>query len=217
MTGIVTGITPARRPAGRFDVLVDGEPFATLSLDVIEQLGLSVGRPVVGLEERIAGEAEALRVFDRALAMLAARARSSVELARLLVKKGEDKSLAEQAVARLVGHGLLDDDAFAQAFTRARVLGARQSRRRVQQELARKGVPRETTDAAIAAVFEDEQVDQSAIVLEAARKKLRSLGKLEPAVRRRRLYGFLARRGYDAEDIRQAIVTIGTGEEEVGG
>ena len=211
MTGVVTAIAPARRPAGRFDVQVDGAPFATLSLDAIERLGLAVGRPIAGLEERIAGEADALRVYDRAVLMLAARARSSVELGRLLMKKGEDKALAARAVARLVEQGLLDDAAFARSFTRARVLGGKQSRRRVQLELARKGVPRETTDAAIAAVFEEEQVDQSAIVEEAARKKLRSLLKLEPAVRRRRLYGFLARRGYDSEDIRRALASIGEG------
>ena len=86
---------------------------------------------------------------------------------------------------------------------------AGQSRRRVQQDLARKGVPRAVSDAAIDAVFADEAVDQRSIVEAAARKKLRSLGKLDPAVRRRRLYGFLARRGYDGEDIRTAMQAVG--------
>ena len=33
--------------------------------------------------------------------------------------------------------------------------------------------------------------------------------KLEPAVRRRRLYAFLARRGYESEDIRAAMDAVG--------
>ena len=160
-------------------------------------------------EERIAAEAAQLAVFDRALNMLAFRARSSTELARALVRKGAARPDADRAITLLQEQGLLDDGAFAQAFTRAKVLGANQSRRRVQQELARKGVARDVSDAAITAVFEDEGVDQRALVEAAARKKLRTLATLEPVVRRRRLYAFLARRGYDGDDIRRAMHVVG--------
>jgi regulatory protein len=206
---MITAITPTLRHPGRFDVLVDGEAFATLSLDAIERLQLVVGGGVAGREEAIARAAAQVKVYDRALNMLAFRARSSTELARSLVRKGEPKELVDAAIERLREQGLLDDAAFAQSFTRAKVLGAQQSRRRVQQDLARKGVARDVTDAAIATVFEEEQVDQREVVERAARKKLRSLTKLEPAVRRRRLYAFLARRGYDSEDIRRAMDAVG--------
>ena len=205
----ITAITPVLRHPGRFELLVDGVRVATLFLDAIERLGLVVGGSVAGLEERIALEAAQLTVYDRALRMLAFRARASAELARSLVRKGELKEHVDRAVARLQEQGLLDDDAFAQSFTRARVLGARQSKRRVQQDLARKGVARAVTDAAIATVFEEAGVDQQAVVEEAARRKLRSLSKLDPAVRRRRLYAFLARRGYDGDDIRNAMAAVG--------
>jgi regulatory protein len=206
---VITAIHPTPRHPGRFEILVDGRSFATLSLDAIERLQLAVGGTVAGREERIAREAAQLKVYDRALNMLALRARSSAELARSLVQKGEPKELVDAAVSRLHEQGLLDDAAFAQSFTRAKVLGAQLSKRRVQQELARKGVAREVTDAAIATVFEEEQVDQREVVEQAARKKLRSLKKAEPAVRRRRLYAFLARRGYDGEDIRRAMEAVG--------
>jgi regulatory protein len=206
---LITAISPTPRHPGRFEVLVDGKSFATLSLDAIERLQLAVGGAVAGREERIAAEAAHLKVYDRALDMLAFRARSSTELARSLVRKGEPKELVDRAVARLQEQGLLDDAAFAQSFTRAKVLGAQQSKRRVQQDLARKGVAREVSDAAIATVFEEEEVDQRDVVEQAARKKLRSLKKLDPAVRRRRLYAFLARRGYDGEDIRKAMEAVG--------
>jgi regulatory protein len=206
---VITAIIPAPRHPGRFTVLVDGKSHATLSLDAVEQLGLVVGASVAGLEERIEREAARLKVYDRALNILAFRARSSAELARALVRKGEPKDLADLAVARLEEQGLLDDAKFAESFTRAKVLGAHQSKRRVQQDLARKGVARAVTDTAIATVFEEEEVDQRAVVEEAARKKLRSLTKVEPLVRRRRLYAFLARRGYDGEDIRRAMEAVG--------
>jgi regulatory protein len=164
---------------------------------------------VAGREGPIAAEGEQLRVYDRALNMLAFRARSSAELGRALVRKGEPRELVDTAVARLVEQGLLDDAAFAQSFTRSKVIGAGQSKRRVQQDLARKGVARAVTDVAIATVFEEEGVDQTAVVEQAARKKLRSLLKLDPVVRRRRLYAFLARRGYDGDDVRRAMEAVG--------
>ena len=206
---VISAIIPTPRHPGRCDILFDAAATITLSLDVIERLGLRVGRDVGGLEERIAAEAAQLAVFDRALKMLAFRARSSTELARALVRKGAARPDADRAITLLQEQGLLDDGAFAQAFTRAKVLGANQSRRRVQQELARKGVARDVSDAAITAVFEDEGVDQRALVEAAARKKLRTLATLEPVVRRRRLYAFLARRGYDGDDIRRAMQAVG--------
>ena len=205
---VISGIIPAPRQPGRFAVLVDGETMATLSLDVIERLQLAVGRDVADLIEQIALEAAQLKVYDRALNMLAFRARSPHELSRALVRKGEEKAHVDRAIERLKEQGLLDDAAFAQSFTRAKVLGANQSRRRVQQQLARKGVARDVTDAAIDVVFEEEGVDPRAIVEAAARKKMRSLRALEPAVRRRRLYAFLARRGYNGDDIRRAMEVL---------
>jgi len=207
---VISGIVPATRPAGRFAVLVDGREAAVLTLEAIERLRLTVGGSAAGLEEQIALEAKRLHAYDRALNMLAFRARSSRDLARALQRKGEEKPHVDWAIERLREQGLLDDAAFARSFARAKVVDGKQSRRRVQQDLARKGVSRSLSDEAIDTVIEEEGVDQRAIVEEAARKKLRSLAGLEPAVQRRRLYGFLARRGYEIDDIRSVLSAIGS-------
>ena len=202
----VTGIVESTRRDGRFVVELDGKMGPTVSIEIIDRLGLRVGAPVDGQKlAALESEAAALGAYDRALNLLAFQARSARELKRRLVQKGEDPALADAAVARLVERGLLDDADYARQLTRSKVLGAGASKRRVQQELFKKGVARETADAAIAEVFEDEQVDEQAIVDDAARKKARALAKLDPATRRRRLYGFLARKGYDGEKIRAAM------------
>ena len=150
--------------------------------------------------------------YDRALDMLEARARGSEELRRLLVRKGEPPADVDAAIARLQANGLLDDATYARQFARSKLLGAGLSRRRLQQELSRRGVDRELSADAIDAVFTDEAVDDATTIERVAQKKLRTLSKLDAATQRRRLYAFLARRGYDADDIQRALRTLLAGD-----
>ncbi|HYD54376.1 MAG TPA: regulatory protein RecX [Gemmatimonadaceae bacterium] len=202
---MISAILPSARKPGRFEIVVDGSVLAVVSLETVERLGLRVGADVEPQREAVAAEAAALAVYDRAVNMLAARARSSADLRRQLVRKGEPATLVDAAIARLQAAGFLDDAAFARAYTRSKALGAGASRRRVQQELARKGVPREVTDEAVAEVYEEEAIDEGESLDRLVHKRLRSLAKLDPEVRDRRLWSFLARRGFDADDIRKAI------------
>jgi regulatory protein len=140
--------------------------------------------------------------------MLEARARGVVELRRLLLKKGEPEADVDAAIERLKTSGLLDDTNFARQLTRSKAVGAGLSRRRIGQELAKRDVSRDISDNAIEAVFEEEGIDEAESIDRVARKKLRMLTKVDDATRRRRLYAFLARRGYDSDDITQVLQTL---------
>lgn len=202
----ITAIDPSPRKPGRFEIVVDGSAFATLSIDAIERLRLGSGLVLDDpTAEAIRREAALLATYDRALNMLAARARSAAELRRLLVRKGEPADQVDVAVERLRQAGFLDDASFARQFTRSKALGAGLSRRRLQQELARRGVARNVADEAVEEVFVEEGVDEEAAIERVAAKKLKTLTRLDPLVQRRRLYAFLARRGYDSDDISRVL------------
>jgi regulatory protein len=143
--------------------------------------------------------------YERALDMLDARSRAVDELRRLLIKKGEPAPDVDEAIERLQRAGLLDDANFARQYTRSKALGSGMSRRRLQQELARRGVARDVSDQAIDDVFADERIDEAASIERAARKKLRVLARVDDETRRRRLYAFLARRGFDIDDIQRVM------------
>jgi len=202
----VTSIVPSPRKPGRFDVEIDGLPTATVSIEAIERFGIATGGVI---DERTAvailREVGILQTYDRALNMLAARGRASAELRRLLIRKGEPADQVDIAIERLVNVGFLDDAAFARQFARSKGVSGGLSRRRLQQELGRRGVNRETGSEAIETVFNEEGVDEEAAIERVARKKLRSLASLDAPTRRRRLYSFLARRGYDSDDIGRVI------------
>ena len=204
--GRITAITPSLRATGRFDLIIDGQPAARLSIDAIERLGLHVGREIGELETAIiAAEALVSRTYDRAIAMLAVRSRASDELKRLLVQKGESAKAVDHAIARLQTAGLLDDAAFARQFTRSRAVAGGMGRRRIERELLRRGIDRATAAMAIEQTVQEEGVDEAAGIERVAARKFRILARLDVHTKRRRLYAFLARRGYDADAITQVV------------
>ena len=206
---LITAIHPNPRRTGRFDVLIDGAVHATISIEAIERLHLSVGTAVdERVEAALARETSIVTTYDRALNMIAMRARSAVELRRLLLRKKEPAEYVEVAIERLLRAGFLDDASFARQFARAKALGGGLSRRRLQQELARRGVARDVADSAIAEVFTEEHIDEDDTLERVARKKLKSLARFETQIQRRRLYAFLARRGYDNDDIARTLRAV---------
>jgi regulatory protein len=148
---------------------------------------------------------DASTTYTRALGVLARAPRSARDLRRRLLLKGEPEGAVDATIERLTASGLLNDAAYARAFVRAKVSSQGFSRLRLQQELVKRGVPREAAEEAIAEVFQDEDVDESANLERVARKKLRALRGLDEATQQRRLLGYLARRGYEVNQVRTVL------------
>lgn len=147
--------------------------------------------------------------YNRALDLLSARPYTVKQLRRKLIQKEISVDEAEAVIARLVGAGLLDDERYALAYARSKLVGQGSSARRISQDLARKGVNAELSKQAIAQVVDEEKVDTTAVIERVARKKIASMGDLEPVVLRRRLFAFLARRGYELDEIRGVVGRVG--------
>ena len=146
--------------------------------------------------------------YEYALNLLGQRAYTVRNLQRKLLQKGFEAGEAEQAVERLKASHLLDDDKFAAEFARQRLVVAGASVRRVEQDLIRRGITSESAKAATRAVVDEEELDFGDSVDRLALKKLASLGDLEADVKRRRLFGFLARKGYELDDINRTLARI---------
>jgi len=146
--------------------------------------------------------------YNRAVKLLSFRARSVSELRRQLLRKGEPGPEVELAITRLTEQKLLDDADFARQFARTKLLAAGASRRRIVQELMRRGVARELADRAIGELQDSDGVDPAAEAKRVAEKKWKSLARLDNFTRRRRLYAFLARRGFDPDEIRSVMTTL---------
>ena len=147
--------------------------------------------------------------YNRALDLLSARPYTVRQLRRKLIQKEVPADEADAVIERLIGAGLLDDERYALAYARSKLVGQGSSARRISQDLARKGVSTELSKQAIEQVVIDEEIDTRAVIERVARKKLASMGDLEPVVLRRRLFAFLARRGYEMDEIREVVAAVG--------
>lgn len=201
----VTQILEHPRKPGRYIVLVDGSEFATVSAETLAETKMRIGIVVDdALAARLNDAAEDTAMYDRALNLLSFRSRSSRELQRRLTEKGGSRERADRVIQRLLDAGLVNDGDFARQLTRSKLAGGA-SRRRVQQELFKRGVARDVADEAVADVVEDEGLTDTDSIERVARKKWRTLRDLDDPTRRRRLYGFLARRGFDSSDVSRVV------------
>ncbi len=205
---IVTSIVEHPRRRGRFVVVSGATELATVTTDVIAEMKIHVGR---ALDSRTL---DALRVhdrrtavLDRALRLLSVRGRATSELSRAL-QRAKDRPLADDvkwAIRRLTEQGYLDDARFADQFVRDRAVARGWGKGRLRQELRRRGVAPAHVEPALSQADEDAALDDSRSALEVARKWRRTHSARDPDRDRQRLYGFLARRGFSPDVIRDAM------------
>ena len=143
--------------------------------------------------------------YNYALNLLAARPYASRALHRKLIQKKYSAADADDVIRRLLDNGLLNDERFAEQYARSKMLSTGASKRRLTQDLYRKGIKGDVATSAIANVIDQDEIDPAAVIERVARKKLAQLGNLEPVVLRRRLFAFLARRGYDLDEIKRVV------------
>ncbi len=128
-----------------------------------------------------------------ALNLLTARQRSAHELRMAMARRHVPEDVADEIIERFTEVGLIDDAAFAAALTSSRSGPGLRGPRRIRQEMQSKGIERDVAEEALAALSPEEE---RAAALTLARRRMRTLSALEPAVAKRRLYGVLARRGF---------------------
>lgn len=120
--------------------------------------------------------------------------RSRKELETALAKRHIGPDVAKNVLDRFEEIGMVDDASYAELLIRSRCNTKRVSRSVLRQQLRQKGVDQEIIEEALLVVSDDDELRMATELVE---KKLRSMSKLEPEVRKRRLFGLLARKGYN--------------------
>ena len=120
--------------------------------------------------------------------------RSRKELETTLAKRHIEPDVAKSVLDRFEEIGMVDDAAFAELLIRSRCNTKRVSRSVIRQQLRQKGVDQEIIEAALTVISD---ADELRMATELVERKVRAMARLEPDVRKRRLFGLLARKGYN--------------------
>ncbi len=133
------------------------------------------------------------RARDVIYRLLAVRARSEAELRQALLRKDIDEEVADAVLRKFVDAGLVDDAEFAESWVQQRHEYQGLGRKALRFELRRKGVDDTVVTEALSGMDDDAEMERAR---ELVRRKLRSLSSVDEHVKRRRLVGMLARKGY---------------------
>ena len=204
---ILTGLAPdPRRPDYRL-VEVDRGRFASLPVEALAGLDLVVGREIGPLVvERLQELADLEAAHRAALRALARRAHARFDLRRRLLQKQHPPAAVDGALDRLGAAGLLNDAQFARDFAAAKA--RRRGPARLVRDLQSQGVDRRVAEEAVRDSLAAEGVDASDAVRVLAEKRVRQLAGLPPAVKKRRLVAFLARRGFAGAEVREVVESL---------
>jgi regulatory protein len=206
---VVSALSEVSGRSGRFRVALNGVTIGDVTLDFVADSAVREGKVLTPTQAgEIVSAADRTAVLDKALDLLAVRARSSRDLGIRLRRAGARDPDIAWAVERLASQGFVDDAAYARGVARAKALAGGVSRRRVITVLRQKGIAADIATEAIDDTLADVNLDEYGSALAIAEKRVRALSSLEPAKRRQRLFAFLARRGYETDVVRRVIAEV---------
>jgi regulatory protein len=200
----ITGLEADPGRPGSFRVLVDGRPYCTVHEAAVRASGLAVGAEWDAAHMQSAGQAaDEEGAWRTLLKALERRSFSVGEIRRRLRQKGHPPEAVDYAIRRAEGLRLLDDAAFALQFVESRASRGR-GPSRLRQDLRLLSVPDPLIDAALRAQWPEPEAALDLAASLAARR-IRQLGSIPRDAKRRRLLGYLARRGFSGSRVAELV------------
>ena len=138
------------------------------------------------------------KALGRALNLISYRQRTERELRERLAERF-DHEVVHRAIDHLKDQGLVDDEAFARAWSDSRTRNSPRSARALVREMTGKGVARQLADAAVSNLDDEETARMAAV------KFARRLAGADYEQFHRRLWQHLQRRGYSGSVARRAV------------
>lgn len=140
------------------------------------------------------------------LRLLAASPKSGQTLRKKLTDKGYPEKIISRVLDELGSQGILDDSTFAKDLVSRLTHLKAAGKYKVAFELKRQGVPEKIRHELLESITPESEFDRA---FEQARLKWNGWKKLDTRKRKKRLYDFLIRKGYDfqiAQDVLQKFI-----------
>ena len=206
-------------------LFLNDTPFVVIHTSLVEKFGLRIGLEIEAeiIEKLIAAD-EVMRAKNYALMLLreekdhrAAEASEDPgpigkpkiytknEMEQRLAREGFSTKAIETSIEELIHSGHIRDRKYAENWIIRRQKSNPRGKTLLKKELVNKGIDREIAEQVVANV---ETEDETKAALQIAKKRMKQYKRLPIHVAKRRLHGFLARRGFGAEIVRHVLEQI---------
>jgi regulatory protein len=194
----ITDLVVQKRDKDRVSIFLDGEFAFGLAASVAA--GLKVGQQLSPDDiEDLKRKEQTEKAKKSAFRFISYRPRSVYEVQSNLQRKKFDEETVDLVVEYLINLDLLDDAAFARYWVEQRETFRPRSRFALSQELSQKGINRKIIEEVL------EEVDERAAALRAVDKQAHRWTGLPEDAYKEKMAGFLQRRGFPYEIIREIL------------
>lgn len=189
----------------RYKIYVDGQFAFILYRGEVREFAIEEGKEISdACYQQIMTEVLSRRAKKRAMNLLESRDYTSGQLREKLRQGDYPDACIDEAIAYVESYGYVDDLRYAKDYITYHLED--KSRTRMEQDLMRKGIARDT----ISAAFDDlEQTgarqDEMAMILRLLEKKKYDV-RTATVQDRQRMYGFLYRKGFHGDAISRALL-----------
>ncbi len=221
----ITTIQAVPELSSHQQLFLNGTPFVVIHTSLVEKFGLRIGLEIEAeIIEKIIAADEVMRAKNYALRSLREekdnttvdvsedprpagkpKIYSKNEMEQRLEREGFSAKAIKTTIEELIHSGHIRDRKYAENWIVRRQKTNPRGKTLLKNELVDKGIDRETAEEVVANV---ETEDEMKVALQIAQKRAKQYERLPIHVAKRRLHGFLARRGFGAEIVRQVLDQI---------
>lgn len=202
---VITSIKPQKRNPKIFQVYLDEKFAFSLGAETLVSLGLAAGRVLKDDEvNKLVKEGQFQKVYDRVLRLIGIRPRSEKEIRGWFKKRKTNPAVQDLVLGRLKKKNLIDDREFARWWIDQRMQFRPRAKRAIANELAVKGIKKETREEVLA----EAEVDERKIAQELLRKKVYKWKSLPQGEKGQKMSEFLTRKGFGWDVVREVVDEI---------
>lgn len=206
-------------------LFLNDTPFVVIHTSLVEKFGLRIGLEIeAAIIEKIIAADEVMRAKNYALRLLREEKDNTTvdesedpqstgkpkiytknEMEQRLAREGFSTKAIETTIEELIHSGHIRDRQYAENWIVRRQKSNPRGKMLLKKELVNRGIDRETAEQVVANV---ETEDETKVALQIAQKRMKQYTGLPIHVAKRRLHGFLARRGFGSEIVRHVLEQI---------
>lgn len=199
MAGKITALVVQKKDKERVNIFIDDHFAFGASLN----LALALKKGQFLTDQAIAelkAHDEIEKAYQNTLAYLSYRARTRQEIEQYLQKKEAPEDVIAQVVDRLIRQGYLNDAEFGRMWVENRTQLNPKGKQALRYELRQKGIGSGEIEEALTDLNEDD------LAWQAVAKQLKRWQSLDEFSFRKKITGYLARRGFNYETIDAVFV-----------